>query len=304
MRKEQTHMNRMWWMASAVVLLFVALAVVPVAAVTWPSNNDTFIIPANGIRTHGDNLGNDHDFSYNGNGSYYFWMVNGTQGMNAIHITTSPSSPYGQATVTDATEGTFYVSSTGGHTGDDAVLLLISVYSPTQSDVDDFQVHLDASGYNWDPQTGAAAPAWTNITHYNSTYFNSSTLDATFNVSNYLETSGSDVLQTWKFAPLDNYATYENQVMGDENFKLILVDLNVGTISTTFGHTSDLDNGGFAKIHYNITSNPSTDAKIAFNAYVYNWDAPQAKKTIHWLNRVNAYGQSAPGTSGYLVQPS
>ncbi|AGB02811.1 hypothetical protein Metfor_1788 [Methanoregula formicica SMSP] len=30
--KKQEHMNRQWWMASAVVLLFVALAVAPVAA--------------------------------------------------------------------------------------------------------------------------------------------------------------------------------------------------------------------------------------------------------------------------------
>ncbi|MDD5143762.1 hypothetical protein [Methanoregula sp.] len=29
--KKQEHMNRMWWMASAVVLLFVVTAVMPVA---------------------------------------------------------------------------------------------------------------------------------------------------------------------------------------------------------------------------------------------------------------------------------
>jgi len=32
MAKENKDMNRLWWMASAVVLLFVAAAVVPVAA--------------------------------------------------------------------------------------------------------------------------------------------------------------------------------------------------------------------------------------------------------------------------------
>ncbi|MDD5144502.1 MAG: hypothetical protein PHF39_13865, partial [Methanoregula sp.] len=159
MRKEQTHMNRMWWMASAAVLLFVAAAVLPVAASNaWSSNNNTFIIPANGVRSHGDNLGNDHDFSYNGNGSYYFWMVNGTQGMNAIHITNDVTASSGQLTNSTSKTGTFYVSSTGGHHGDDNALLLIGVNSTNLDDLENFAIHLDVKGYNWDPLAGADEP--------------------------------------------------------------------------------------------------------------------------------------------------
>ncbi|AGB01802.1 hypothetical protein [Methanoregula formicica] len=297
MRKEQTHMNRMWWMASAVVLLFVALAVVPVAASNaWSSNNDTFIIPANGIRTHGDNDGNDHDFSYNGNGSYYFWMVNGTQGMNAIHITNSFSSPYGQLTNSTEKSHYFYVSSTGGHTGDDAALLLIAVNSTNQTDLAQFAIQIDAKGYNWDPLAGAVAPDWFDP-GYDDLYYNYSTVSRSFNVDNYLENTNGDVTQRWKFAPLDNYPIYGGQDMAaDKDFKLILVDLNAGLVSNRWANYQNLKDYGTINVSYSITSTPKDPMNVTFNTYVYNWDAPQAKGTIHWLNALSGTAQS-----GYQV---
>jgi len=301
-------------MTSAVVLFLVALVVVPVAAEIqnpWPSNNDTFIVPANGMRTYGDSLEPYHDFKFNSTPGYYFWMVNGTQGMNAIHITDTPSSSTFSGGIYNAkpTSGIFYVSSTGGHTGDDDVLLLISVNSTNQTDIDRFSLDLDVSGYNWDPLNNAIAPEYDYYDEefFNNTYYNSSTVSATFNATHYLENltaSGNDVTQIWKFAPLDNYPIFSGQNMAtDQNFKQILVDLNAGTISSGYGENYRLHDWGMTNVSYTITSNPSSAANITFNAYVYNWDAPQAKKTVHWLNRVNKYGESASGCSVWKVTP-
>ncbi|HPT70470.1 MAG TPA: hypothetical protein PKW50_10000 [Syntrophomonas sp.] len=301
MNERNTNANRLWWMAVVGALLFAAAGAVPVAALEWPSNNNTFIIPANGMRTHGDNFGSSANFSYNGNASYYFMMLNGTQGMNAIHITNQTTDSDGGIYENQPASGTFYVSSTGGHTGDDNVLLLIAV-AGDDTDVSDFRINLAVSGYNWAPLAGATAPTWTNITHYNYTYYNTSTLNREFDAADYLQISGGDAIQDWKFAPLNDYPVYGGQDMENEDeFHLILVDLNVGAISSTFGHSTDLDNGGMAKVQYTITSDLSQNAKVAFNAYVFNRDAPQAKGTVHWLNRLYADGESSTGSSGFSV---
>ena len=132
------------------------------------------------MRSLGDNY-NNANFSYNGNDSYYFWMVNGTQGMNAIHITNVTSNFYGGVYNNQSTYGTFYVSSTDGHHGVDDVLLLVAVNSSNSTDLSNFAIHLDVSGYNWAPLEGADAPpfedGWT-IEDYNDTYYNASTIDS------------------------------------------------------------------------------------------------------------------------------
>jgi len=297
-------------MATVALLLFVAIAVMPVAATwpwpQWPSNNDTFIKPANGMRSLGDNY-NNANFSYNGNDSYYFWMVNGTQGMNAIHITSSPATPYGQLTNTSSTSGRFYVSSTGGHTGEDNVLLLIAINSTNQTDIDRFSIHLDVSGYNFVPQTGADAPPFTDNITYTGDYYNSSTLSRTFNASDFLKnTTGtpSNVSQIWKFAPLNNYPVYGGQDMSiDQPFRFILADLNVGAISTRFTpYYTYLYDNGTVNITYDIMSGPSSSAIISFNTYVFNADASQAKRTVHWINALYKNGGTEP--SGWKVTPS
>jgi hypothetical protein len=304
MTTEYEHKNRLWWMISAVVLLFVAAAAMPVAAVEWPSNNDTFIVPANGMRTNGDNLGNDHDFQYDATEGYYFWMVNGTQGMNAIHITNSPSSPYGQLTNSTAESGSFYVSSTGGHTGEDNALLLIAVNSTNSTDLNNFAIDLTASGYNWDPLSGAAAPTLVytpaNLATYNTNYYNSSALSGSFTAADYLNDGFDEIAQRWKFAPLPNYPLFGGQNMAaDKDFKLILVDLNAGITSTSLPHYTYLNDRGEINVTYTITSNPTSPMNVTFNSYVYNWDAPQAKRTIHWINALIQNGGTAP--SGYQV---
>jgi len=305
MRTTEANQNRLRGIAVVAVLLFVAVTVMPVAAAEWPSNNNTFIIPANGMRSNGDN-GGSANFSYNGNGSYYFMMLNGTQGMNAIHITDSTANTAGGIYNSAPTSGTFYVSSTGGHTGDDAVLLLVAVNSTNAADISNFAITLDVSGYNWAPLAGAAAPAFTTKAAYDAAYYNISTLSDSFDATDFMETSaGNDAAQRWKLAPLNNYPIFGGQDMAvDKNFKLMLVDLNAGAISSTFGYNNQLEDQGMAKITYDITSNPSSAARIAFNTYVFNRDAPQAKGTVHWLNRVNSSTDGA-GTSysGWMVTP-
>jgi hypothetical protein len=298
MLKRNAHKNTLWGMAIAAVLLFVATAAMPVAALEWPSNNNTFITPANGMRSYNGN------FSYNGNGSYYFMMLNGTQGMNAIHITNSPSAPYGTIYNSQPTSGSLYVSSTGGHTGEDAALLLIGISSPTSSDLTRFGITLNVSGYNWAPLAGAAAPTFTNQSDYNARYYNSSSLSKKFTASDYLKVSTTDVTQKWKFAPLNNYPMFGGQDMTvNQNFKLILVDLNAGVISTSSGFNSQLHDQGMVNVTYRITSSPSSAANITFNTYVFNRDAPQAKGTVHWLNAVNVSGQTGSTYSGWKVTP-
>ncbi len=275
-------------------ILMVSVIVLPVAADNpWPSNNNTQITPANGMRD---------GFNYFNDGAYHFEMLNGTQGMNAIHITDSTSNFPGGIFDSQPTSGTFYVSSTGGHTGEDDVLLLIAVDSPDPEDLDDFSIDLNVSGYRWSPLPGAVAPTFTNITAYDATYYVGSTISDTFTHEDYLNLSGSDVTQSWKFAPSENYPVYGGQDMTeDQDFRLILVDLKAGAISNRFSNSQDLTDKGMVNITYSITSNPSQEAKISFNAYVFNHDAPQAKDKVHWLNRLNILGESASGCSGWMV---
>jgi hypothetical protein len=276
-------------------ILMVSAIVLPVAADNpLLPNNDTYITPANGIRD---------GFNYNGNGTYHFQMLNGTQGMNAIHITDSTSNFPGGVYNSQPTSGTLYVSSTGGHTGEDDVLLLIAVNSTNETDISDFSIDLTASGYKWDPLPGAAAPTFTNIGAYNAAYYHSSEISDTFSATDYLETGeDTDVTQRWKFAPTMNYPIFGGQDMTvDQPFHLILVDLKLGAISNRFSNSGDLNDKGMVKIDYTITSNPSSSAKIAFNTYVFNHDAPQAKDKVHWLNRVNISGESGSSYSGWMV---
>ncbi len=294
-------------MATVALLLFVALAVMPVAAVfpwpQWPSNNDTFILPANGMRTYGDAETEYVDFSYNGNGTYYFMMLNGTQGMNSIHITNKSSSAFGQLTNTTSESGIFYITSTDGHTAVDNVLLLIAINSTNTSDIDNFAIDMNVRGYNFIPQDGANAPPW-DPDDYQYVYYNASTLSRTFTASDYMknESATSNVSQRWKFAPLDNYPIYGGQDMSiDQPFRLILADLNVGAISNRSPYNPLMIDNGTVNVTYDITSNPSSSSIISFNAYIYNEDANQAKRTVHWLNALVPNAGTAP--SGWKVTP-
>ncbi|MDD1694333.1 MAG: hypothetical protein LUQ71_06370 [Methanoregula sp.] len=298
MRKEQKHLNRLWWMASAVVLLIFASAVAPVAAVEWPSNNKTWI-PVNGSQ-------------YGNTSGYYYFNLSSMKAnasSNAIHITDSLSTPSG-GIYTRSTYGpdTIYVSDTGGRGGQDDIILMVAINSTTPADLSSFSIDITTSGYTWSPLAGGS-PA--NVT-YDENY-TTPLSGVSFNSANYL--TGSDIEQAWKFAPSKNYPLYSGQVMAQNNLsKLILIDTNVGTINSTWFNLTyydtryapvALEDNGLAKITYNITSTPSNAATIAFNAYAYTKYAAQAPDSVNWINKVNTStetsGVAATGISSWKV---
>jgi len=285
-------------MAVIAVLLFAVIGVMPVAADNpW---NEGGIFHYTNISPTNQPIRFD---SFN-DGKYWFSMPNGTGGMNAVHIANSPvnvlSSLYGQCNEkivsNDGTSGTFYVTDTGGRGYQDNIILLIGVYSDQSVDRDNFQIDINASGYQWTPTDimnsappeGAPQPAYTKVS-----------LDA----SNYLnDTSGVDISQEWKFAPLQDYPTYCGQNMAeDEEFNLMVVDLKLGIVANS-SYNYNLNNNGTVKVDYNIVNPefPDGNMKIAFNVYAYNHYTSQGWDQTLWLNRVNDNTQTpVPGTNSY-----
>jgi len=275
-------------MATVAVLLFVALAVMPVAASVWPSNNNTYVPIAN----------QPPRFPYQNATGYYFNLTNTSPnaGQNAIHITNDNSSFAGGIYSSQPTSGTFYVSDTGGRGGQDDILLLVAVNSTDFSDIRNFAINITSSGYTWTPTTSGSPPGQASVT------YNPVVLNATpFTSHDYLKSSGSYVFQIWKFAPTANYPIFNGQdLTTDGPFKLILIDLKVGTIGNRTAYYPNLNKFGMAEVDYNITSSPSTRAIIAFNAYAYNNQTVQGVG-INWLNQVNTNLQSSPTASGLVV---
>lgn len=288
MSKKQASMNRLWRLVTVTVLVFVALSVVPVAAVEWPRSNDTFIPTANTPRV---NL-------YN-NGTYHFTMYNGTGGLNALHVTDSNTNYFGDVYTAKPTTDTMYVSDTGGRGGQDEVLLLVAVNSTNSTDISNFAINVNVSGYQWTPLDGSP-PDYDD--QFDANYYQGSALNETYDATDYLEYSSSDVFQRWKFAPLPNYPLFGSQDMAvDQPFKLILIDTQVGTIGANFPEHDSLNDGGMARIDYAITSNPSLSATITLNAYAYSNVSVGGGTAVNWLNRVNT---STSGPSSGPIQYS
>lgn len=274
MREKQTHMSRLWRIAPVAVLLLVALSVMPAAAVEWPTSNGTFIPTANTPRVN----------IYN-NGTYHFTMYNGTGGMNALHVTDSITNSFGDVYTAKPTTGTMYVSDTGGRGGQDEVLLLVAVNSTNSTDISNFAINVNVSGYQWTPLDGYP-PDYDD--QFDDNYYKGSALNGTYTNTSYLEYSSSDVFQRWKFAPLPSYPLFGGQDMTvDQPFKLILIDTQVGTIGNRFTNYTDLKDNGMARIDYAITSNPSSSANITMNAYAYSNVSVGGGTEVNWLNRVN-----------------
>ncbi|MCK9632153.1 MAG: hypothetical protein M0R30_10980 [Methanoregula sp.] len=310
MAKGKEHNNRLWWMASAVVLLFVALAVAPVAASnviytnTAHNNNHTYIPMANPPIQYSS--------TYLGDPYYYVNLTNTTGGLNAIHITNDISDQVGACYESPDTPnpGTFYVSDTGGRGGQQDIILLIAINSTNVTDITNFNVDVKEHGYRWliSPKSGSP-PDYPNITYV------SPSIDVTLNADNYLENDSVDLFQKWKFAPTADYPVYCGQDMGSTSklFKFLAVDNKVGTINGTWYNLTyptapTLTNNGMTKIEYNITSGPSSNATIAFNVYAYNNQTLPQKvggslpPAINWLNRVRTYDDPDDGTySGWKV---
>jgi hypothetical protein len=282
-------------MVAVAVLLFVIFGALPVAAVDnpWPKNNGTFIPVANPpVR-----------FNTTPNGTYYYAMLNGSGGMNALHISSSNGTESGQCTKKVASKtGTFYVTDTGGRGYQDNIVLLVAINSTNATDMNNFAINITSSGYQWN--RSADGPNQTQAPPLEALSWKNPGVSQIFSSSNYLNNGSSNVFQNWKFAPSPNFPIYcgENMTTG-ESFKMMSIDLNVGTI-TNSSYYLTLNNTGMVKVIYNITGPSSFNyksAKVAFNAYAYNNYTSASSQSINWLNNVNNSAQTGSSYSGWYV---
>jgi len=279
-------------MAAVAVLLFVALAVMPVAAdVEWTVddriiNNNTWV-PVHDIR-FGDGYGN-----------YYFNLTNVTGGQKAIHISNNYATPKGQITNTESKAGYFFVTDTGGREYQDDIILLVAVNSSNPSDISGFTINITSSGYQWDPKYDGPDKKQSPPKEY--LEWKEPGISKVYSATDYLNQSGIDIFQKWKFAPTANYPIFCGQNMVNQGpFKLLLVDLNVGVIRNNT-YNSTLNYTGMAKVNYSITNTLAGNGNISFNAYAYNNWTNEGPQMINWINQVNITGIPDASASGWKV---
>ena len=269
--KDNPHMHRAGWREAMIVFaLLAALIAAPVAAadfggITLPDYKHIDITMANG-------------------GGKYIKFDGG--GLNALHITTDPSEPYGQVTETGTQSGTFYFSDTGGRGFFDDLILMVAV----QGDIpDDFKIHVRASGYRWTPTPVLNQPPAIEEITYSDDF-----TDRIFTRSDFIYAP-----QTWKPCREANYPIYYGQDMSrndpDDRFHIMFIDLGVGAI----GQNSFLDgltDGGCAKIEYSFEN---LETFAAFNAYGWCNQSNQGRG-ISWSNDLTSFAET--GVSGYSVR--
>ena len=261
----------------AIFCAFIVLLSGTVTAAEIPSHNNTNLTVANdpGVR-----------FNDNGDNTYSFFLGSG-DGTGSIKITNNASNTTPKVIFTNSQSGTFYIMNTGGKGYSDNGLLMLAINGTIP---DNFKLHIQASGYQWTPTTGA--PDYSNIT------YNASTLDEIFNKSDFIYGP-----QNWKPYYI-NYPIYEGQDLNDlnNNFSIMFIDLYAGILNPKnakyTGQT--LTNNGTIKIQYTIQDLPSFSL-AAFNAYAYAQLSGNQPPGVEWTNAVNALGQTSTVTSGYYV---
>jgi hypothetical protein len=267
---------------SAVLVLIACLlwsATVPIAgAAPLPSYHHIFITPANGVKY-------DWDSAYYGgpSGAYYIRAENG--GLNNLHLSTDPSKPYGQVTVSEAQSGTFFVTNTGGRGSDNEIILLVSVRGPIP---DDFSVHIRSSGYVWTPAPGGVYNPPLNISDIR---YVSAGVDRTFTKADF-----DYGPQTWKpgSAKLPLYYGQNIDDASTEEY-LMFVDLMVGNIQGAGGNAPPVDvplnDKGAARIEFSFSG---LTTRASFNGYAWN-SATSQDEGITWTNQ--PHGSAASGYS-------
>ncbi len=224
------------------------------------------------------------------NGAGYYIKFDGG-GLNALHLTTSSSDPYGQLTTSSQKSGFFYISDTGGRGFFNDIILMVALrkpYGEEESLPDNLNIKIKSSGYRWTP-TGVLnqPPAEEDITYI------SGAVDQVFTLN-----SISYGPQAWKPAgnndPL-NYPIYGDQDMGnDEEFYIFFVDLKVGNLGDN-SCLAELSDNGMVKVEYTIENLDS--GMVAFNAY--GWCAENQANQGEGISWTNALTGSSP--SGYVV---
>lgn len=257
---------RLGAMTASAILLMLAVCIVPVSADNdvFTDNNQTYAAVSNNAGARFDIFGND---------TYYFNFTKPTGGLNAIHITDSPSSLNGAVYTGQSASGTLYISDTSTDTQyHDDVILLFAV--PAEASYSNLNLLVNASGYQWAPTGDGSKPV------LDGGYYHDLTLSETFVSADFRPGTSA-----WRPAPLDDYPIYYGQDMGvNEQFKIMLIDLYTGSVNQT-----GLVDSGTVKVDYCLTG---YDEGVAyFDAYAWNNQSAQAQG-ISWTNRIIGTGSS------------
>ncbi len=277
MNDKRTNQTRTTSIAFVALLIFISVGTVPAAAAELPDYQHLYVETANSVA-----------FDKQGNGTYLIdWTTTG--GLNALHISNSNASLYGQSTTTSSTSGTFYVTDTGGRHYQDDIVLLVAVNKA--DGLGSLSLTINASGYNWTPTADGGAPPVEDITYRNGA------VNTVFYDGNLL----SGIQQVWKPGPTDVYPIYSGQdTATSDPFELMFIDLHAGTFSNCT-QPDNLYHSGNVRVDYTI-SGLSGGSKVAFNAYAWNnLTVHPYSQGIRWTNRVNVDGESSAGASGWMV---
>jgi len=252
-------------MTASAILLMLAVCIVPVSADNdvFTDNNMTYAAVANDNGARFDILEDE---------TYYFNFSKPTGGLNAIHITDSPSSLNGAVYTNRPASGTLYISDTSTDTQyHDDVILLFAV--PSGATYSNLNLLVNVSGYQWPPTGDGSKP------DLNQNFYHASALSETFVSTDFL--SGTSA---WRPAPLDDYPIYYGQNMGaNDQFKIMLIDLYAGSVNQT-----GLQDSGTVKVDYYLTG---YEGAAYFDAYAWNNQSAQAQG-ISWTNRIIGTGSS------------
>ncbi len=266
---------RILFLISTAEIITIGLIANPVSAIVLPSYNYVYF-----------QVANDAGAKYNayGNNTYYVGFFGPGRGLNAHHITTTPTSPYGQVTVTNAQSGVFYIADTGGSGYADNGILVVAVNGTIP---DDFRLHIRSSGYNWTPKPGLEEkPLLSDINYVDGA------VDETFTKADFIYGP-----QIWRpSGEVTPYPLYDGQDMTDttNTFQLMFIDLRVGQLGQNCGMSGLTDNG-FSKVGYSVEN---LHSYLAFDSYAYDYHANQGYNVIAWTNDLIG-GHN--GKSGYSV---
>lgn len=262
--------------------------VLAVAVLCMPYPVSAWDFSANPISTN-----NYMDISTSNGGGYYVGFRNAGGGLNALHITTTTSDPYGQVTSVSSDSGTFYLADTGGRGYFDRAILMVAIKVPEGGEKaisENLTVHLRASGYQWVSEGIKDKPP----NEENITYVTDS-INSKYGLS-----SVKYGPQTWKPAGEEAHSIMYGQSASDE-FYIFFVDTGVGILGGNSGITG-LTNNGMAKVDYTIEGyNGET---VVFNVYGYALWADAVKDGIAWTNKIGGTvtdKNARTGASGYSV---
>lgn len=251
------------------------------------------------------NVANDAGVKYNMDGAAYggpnntYYIKADAGGTNALHVTTDPTTAFGQVTSqnTDSSSpsGTLYLTDTGGRGFTDNIILMISVKGPVG---DNFNVNITSSGYTWVPYPPANPPSAASspsdpVYSYLPSALNKSFTSTDLIYGPHVFKPGPGTLGVWSL-PL-----YLNQNTSDPNTAeyLMFIDLGLGTLygivpGVAGGKFSGLTDYGAVKVDFSF-SNFYTNA--SFN--LYGWcSASNQGEGISWTNAT-----SGSGTSGFTI---